>query len=77
MVLGYFIIQFLQLILTEWSFHPIRALSARAYQRPRLKDELKNPVLTGKSKIIRKLDFVLERFSPKGEGFSQNRVCIF
>ena len=62
MVLDYFIIQFLQLILTE---------------KLRLKDELRNLVLTSKSKIIWKLDFVSERFSPKVEGFSQNRVCIF
>ena len=62
MVLGYFIIQFLQLILTE---------------KLRLKDELRNLVLTSKSKIIWKLDFVSERFCPKVEGFSQNRVCIF
>ena len=55
MVLGYFIIQFLQ---------------SEA-------EELRNPVLTSKSKIIWKLDFVSERFCPKIEGFSQNRVCIF
>ena len=62
-------------IATHWMATPANPSSISKSQSEA--EELINPVLTSKSKIIWKLDFVSERFCPKIEGFSQNRVCIF
>ena len=78
MVLGYFIIQFLQWYrLDGYSSQSEAWIPSSISKSQSEAEELRNPVLTSKSKIIWKLDFVSERFCPKIEGFSQNRVCIF